>query len=185
MHQPLPERAGAKPAGFVMLDRILSLWSRIETAIIGVLVLCALFTFMGGAAIRVLAPQHAVDWAEEVALYFIIWGTALSGSVLAAESRHINTEIIVNALPPRVRHAVKWAVLALSLAFCATVAAYGWEGYAFSAMLDDRSGSSLRTPQSWALFLALPVGMGLMALRIFLLALRGRGITATIEGGPN
>ncbi|MEZ5750464.1 MAG: TRAP transporter small permease [Paracoccaceae bacterium] len=168
-----------------MLDRILKLWSRIETAIIGLLVICALFTFLGGAALRVLTPQHAVDWAEEVALYFIIWGTALSGSVLAAESHHINTEIIVNALPPRLRRAIGLAVTALCLVFCALVAKYGWEGYLFSAMLDDRSASSLRTPQSWALFLALPVGMGLMVIRIALLAWQGKGITTAAEGGKS
>ena len=160
-----------------MLDRILSVWSRVETVIIGILVLAALLTFLGGAAVRVLAPHMAVDWADEVALYFIIWGTLLAGSVLAAEGRHINTEIIVALLPPRARRAVGVAVGALTLAFCATVAWYGWEAYQFSAMLDDRSGSSLRTPQAWALFLALPVGMGLLCLRIVLLALQGRGIT--------
>jgi len=82
-----------------MIDRILTIWSRIETALIGLLVLCALATFLGGAAVRVLAPQHAVDWAEEIALYFIIWATALAGSTLAAEGRHINTEIALSGAP--------------------------------------------------------------------------------------
>lgn len=160
-----------------MLDRILNIWSRIETAIIALLVLAALITFLGGAAVRVTAPRMAVDWADEVALYFIIWGTLLAGSVLAAEGRHINTEIIVVLLPRRARRVVAIAVGGLTLAFCAVVTWYGWEAYRFSAMLDDRSGSSLRTPQSWALFLALPVGMGLLCLRIVLLAIQGRGIT--------
>lgn len=161
-----------------MLDRILTIWSRIETALIGMLVLCALGTFMGGAALRVLAPRHAVDWADEVALYFIVWATAIAGSTLAAEGRHINTEILVGALPRRWRTGALVFTGALTLAFCLAMAWYGWQGFAFSRMLDDRSGSSLRAPQAWLLFLALPVGMGLMALRIVLLALRGRGITA-------
>lgn len=164
-----------------MLDRFLTLWSRIETALIGLLVICALLTFLGGAAIRVLAPQHAVDWAEEVALYFIIWATALAGSVLAGEGRHINTEIVVATLAERPRKVAAQAVGLLTLGFCAAIAWYGWEGYQFSAMLDDRSASSLRIPQSWTLFLALPVGMGLMVLRILLLAIQGRGITRAAD----
>jgi len=169
-----------------MLDRILTIWSRIETALIGLLVLCALLTFLGGAAIRVLAPQHAVDWAEEVALYFIIWATALAGSVLAGEGRHINTEIVVSGLADRPRRAIGLVVGLVTLGFCAAITWFGWEGYAFSAMLDDRSASSLRMPQSWTLFLALPVGMGLLVIRIVLLAIQGRGIThAADQPGGN
>lgn len=162
-----------------MIDRILAVWSRIETVVIGLLVLAALFTFLGGAALRVFAPHRAIDWADEVALYFIIWGTMIAGSVLAAEGRHISTEIVVALFPRRLRRAVGLAMWALTLGFCLVVAWYGWEAFQFSRMLDDRSGSSLRTPQAWALFLALPVGMALLALKIMLLALRGRGITAT------
>lgn len=164
-----------------MLDRILTIWSRIETALIGVLVLCALGTFMGGALVRVAAPRHAVDWADEVALYFIVWATVIAGSTLAAEGRHINTEILVGTLPDRWRRAALLFTGALTLAFCIAMAWYGWQGFAFSRMLDDRSASSLRTPQAWFLFLALPVGMGLMAVRIVLLALNRRGITEATE----
>ena len=168
-----------------MIDRILTIWSRIETALIGLLVLCALATFMGGAAVRVLAPQHAVDWAEEIALYFIIWATALAGSTLAAEGRHINTEIALSGLRPPARRAVTLATGVLTLAFCAAVAWYGWEAFRFSLMLDDRSASSLRVRQAWALFLALPLGMGLLVVRILLLALTGRAITGNETQGGN
>lgn len=164
-----------------MLDRILTIWSRIETVLIGILVLCALGTFMGGAAIRVIAPRHAVDWADEVALYFIVWATVIAGSTLAAEGRHINTEILIGTLPARWRRAAVLFTGALTLGFCLVMVWYGWQGFAFSRMLDDRSASSLRTPQALFLFLALPVGMGLMAVRIVLLALAGRGITANTE----
>lgn len=164
-----------------MIDTLLKAWSRLETVLIGLLVLCALFTFMGGAAVRVLAPQHAVDWADEVALYFIVWASIIAGSVLAAEGRHINTEIVTGALPARWQKAAAIFTFVLTLAFCATMAWYGWEAFEFSKMLDDRSGSSLRTPQAWFLFLALPVGMALMVAKMLLLASKGRGITTEPE----
>lgn len=165
-----------------MHERILAIWSRVETALIGVLVLCALGTFLGGAVLRHVSPRQSIDWADEVALYFIVWATALAGSVLAAEGRHINTEILLGGLSSRARRALGLAVGALTLGFCATMAVYGWQAYEFSAMLDDRSGSSLRTPQSWALFLALPVGMALIVAKMLMLALAGRGITASGKG---
>lgn len=165
-----------------MLDRILAIWSRVETALIGILVLCSLATFMGGAVLRVFAPHRSIDWADEVALYFIVWATALAGSVLAAEGRHINTEILLGGLSVRRQRALGLAIGLLTLGFCLTVAWFGWQGFRFSLMLDDRSGSSLRTPQAWALFLALPVGMGLMVAKMLVLALAGRGITASGKG---
>jgi len=73
----------------------------------------------------------------------------------------------------------------LTLAFCAAVAWYGWEAFRFSLMLDDRSASSLRVRQAWALFLALPLGMGLLVVRILLLALTGRAITGNETQGGN
>jgi TRAP-type C4-dicarboxylate transport system permease small subunit len=161
-----------------MIDRILTFWSRIETALIGVLVLISLAVFLGGAAARALAPQHAVDWAEEVSTYFIIWATVISGSVLAAEGRHINTEIVTGALPPGPRCAIAVAMMLLTIGFCLAMTFYGWQAFRFTLMLDERSGSSLRTPQSWAVFLALPVGMALIVLRLCLLALIGRGATS-------
>ncbi|GGL61575.1 TRAP transporter small permease [Wenxinia marina] len=164
-----------------MIDRILTVWSRIETVLIGILVLCSLATFLGGAAVRTLAPQYAVDWAEEVSLYFIIWATVLSGSVLAAEGRHINTEIVTDLMPPRAKRAVGIGMTLLTLAFCIAMAIFGWQAFDFALMLDERSGSSLRTPQAWTVFLALPVGMALIVVRILLLAATGRGITPVAE----
>ena len=176
-------RDGGRPARppAAVTERILAVWSRIETVLIGILVLLSLATFLGGAALRTLAPSYAVDWAEEVSLYFVIWATVLSGSVLAAEGRHINTEIVTGLLPPGARRAVGIATAALTLGFCVAMAVFGWQAFEFALLLDERSGSSLRTPQAWTVFLALPVGMGLIVLRIALLAASGRGITPVAE----
>lgn len=157
-----------------MIDTILKIWGRIETALIGIAILSALAVFLGGAAIRVLFPTDSIDWAEEVALYFIIWATALSGSSLVAEGRHIHTEVFVGMLRPKLRHALGWAMTALSTAFCITIMIYGWQAYEFAGMLDERSASSLRTPQDWTVFLSLPVGMALIVGRVGLMIAAGR-----------
>ena len=139
-----------------MIDRILTIWSRIETALIGLLVLCALATFMGGAAVRVLAPQHAVDWAEEVALYFIIWATALAGSTLAAEGRHINTEIALSGLRPPARRAMamRWttALVEHPVAMATTAALRKADGVSTrSGVKSSQIISTIRRPQSDAI----------------------------------
>ena len=129
-----------------MISRILTLWTRIEAALIGLLILGALAVFLGGAVVRAVAPAHAVDWAEEVALYGIVWATVIAGSSLVAESRHIRTEVFLAALRPRARAMVGWAMTALSVGFCGAMMVYGWQAYEFALLLDERSASTLRVP---------------------------------------
>jgi len=156
-----------------MITTILNIWTRIEAALIGILILGALAVFLGGAAVRAFAPAHAVDWAEEVALYGIVWATVIAGSSLVAESRHIRTEVFLTALQPRTRDAIGWAMAALSIVFCAAMMIYGWQAYEFALMLDERSASTLRVQQGYAIFLALPVGMALILARSGLMILNG------------
>lgn len=157
-----------------MINRILVLWTRLEAVLIGLLLLAALVVFLGGAVLRTLAPLHSVDWAEEVALYGIIWATALAGSSLVAEGRHINTEVFLSMLPPALRIAIGWAMTVLSVGFCVAMMVYGWQAFEFALLLDERSASSLRVEQGWAVFLALPVGMALIIGRVGLMLAAGQ-----------
>lgn len=172
-----------------MIHRILTLWTRIEAILIGSLVLAALAVFLGGAALRAFAPLHAVDWAEEVALYGIVWATVLAGSSLVAEGRHIYTEVFLSALGPRARRALGWVMTLVATGFCAAMMVYGWQAYGFALMLDERSASTLRVPQGYAVFLALPVGMALILGRVGLMLLAGQrpfgGDTHLPRHGPN
>lgn len=162
-----------------MIDKILKAWSRVETVLIGLLLLAALVVFLGGAAVRAFAPAYAVDWAGEIAVYCIIWATVISGSVLIYEKRHISTEVVVGLMPKRVQEILGLAMLILTLVFCAVIGWYGYEAVQFALMLDERSASTLRTPRAWAVFLALPVGMALIVLRLSLMLLNG---TRSIAG---
>ena len=56
----------------------------------------------------------------------------------------------------------------LTLAFCSLMFWLGIEGVLFAHMLDERSASSLQAPQAWVLYLALPAGMLLIAVRVVL-----------------
>lgn len=157
-----------------MISKILTLWTRIESVLIGLLILGALAAFLGGAALRAFAPAHAVDWAEEVALYGIVWATVIAGSSLLTEGRHIRTEIFLTAMTPAARAVVGWMMAALSIGFCIVMLIHGWKAFGFALMLDERSASTLRVQQGYAIFLALPVGMALMLGRAALMILNGR-----------
>jgi TRAP-type C4-dicarboxylate transport system permease small subunit len=156
-----------------MIDRFMHAWNRVETVLVGFLLAIALAVFLGGSALRHASPDNAIDWAEEVSIYCIVWATVLSGSALMHERRHITTDALVSLLPAATRNAIALFVMLLTLAFCTAMAWYGWQATLFAVMLDERSASTLRTPMAYALFLALPVGMALTVLRLAVMLATG------------
>jgi TRAP-type C4-dicarboxylate transport system permease small subunit len=144
-------------------------WQRIETFVIGVLVVLALGVFLFGSFARTFAPALAVDWSEEVTIYLIVWATLLSGGTLTADRGHVSAQIFVHHLSARARRRLQIGIDVLMLAFCCLMAWLGIEGVLFAQMLDERSASTLQAPQAWVLYLALPVSMALIAVRVVVL----------------
>jgi TRAP-type C4-dicarboxylate transport system permease small subunit len=141
-------------------------WRGFETWVIGTLVVLALGIFLYGSLARSFAPSFAVDWSEEVTIYLIVWATLLSGGTLTADRAHVSAEMLVHLLAPRARARLQTGIDILMLAFCSLMLWLGVEGVLFAHMLDERSASTLQAPQAWVLYLALPVGMLLIAVRI-------------------
>jgi TRAP-type C4-dicarboxylate transport system permease small subunit len=158
----------------VTRKRIWQHWERLETFAIGGLVVLALGVFLYGSLARSFAPALAVDWSEEVTIYLIVWATLLSGGTLTSERRHVSAEMFVHLLSPRSRRRLRIGIDFLMLAFCSLMLWLGIEGVLFARMLDERSASTLQAPQAWVLYLALPVGMFLIAMRIAMLLLLDR-----------
>jgi TRAP-type C4-dicarboxylate transport system permease small subunit len=149
-------------------------WRRFEILVIGTLVVLAFGIFLYGPLARSFAPSLAIDWSEEVTIYLIVWATLLSGGTLASDRAHVSAEMLVHVLSPRGRRRLQIGIDVLMLAFCSLMFWLGVQGVLFAAMLDERSASTLQAPQAWVLYLALPVGMLLMAVRVAMLLLFDR-----------
>lgn len=149
-------------------------WRRFETGVIGLIVVLALGIFLYGSLARSIAPALAVDWSEEVTIYLIVWASLLSGGTLTADREHVSAEILVHVLSARARRRLRIGIDVLMLAFCSLMLWLGVEGVLFAHLLDERSASTLQAPQAWVLYLALPVGMLLIAGRIALALLLER-----------
>jgi len=154
--------------------RLLLYWRRIETLAIGVLVVLALGVFLFGSLARTFAPALAVDWSEEVTIYLIVWATLLSGGTLTSDRGHVSAQIFADRLSSRARRRLQIGIEVLMLAFCCLMVWLGVEGVLFAQMLDERSASTLQAPQAWVLYLALPVSMLLIAVRVVMLLLFDR-----------
>lgn len=164
-----------------MLEIVVKAWNRIETVIIGLLLLGALGVFMYGSFTRYAFPSIAPGWAEEVAIYCIIWASLISGSILAYERRHLAAEVFIQHLPKRLYDIWEKVIFFVMFFFCGTMAYLGYEGVLFVNLLDERSASGLRVPQAFAIYLALPVGMALMILRMVVMIITRRWAVSTSE----
>lgn len=149
-------------------DKVRRYWRRIETAIIGALVVLALCVFLYGSLTRSFAPALAVDWTEEATIYLIVWATLLSGGAITAERAHVSADMLGRVLSPRTRQRLQVCIDVAVLGFCCLMFWLGVEGVVFAHLLDERSASTLQAPQAWVLYLALPVGMLLIAGRLAL-----------------
>lgn len=149
-------------------------WRRIETIVIGTIVVFALGIFLFGSLARSFAPSLAIDWSEEVTVYLIIWATLLSGGTLTSDRAHVSAQMLVHLLSPRGRRRLQVGVDLLMLAFCSLMLWLGVEGVLFAHVLDERSASTLQAPQAWVLYLALPAGMLLIVVRVVMLLFVGR-----------
>lgn len=66
-------------------------------------------------------------WTEEVARYALVWMTFLGGAELfRARGGHISVEVVMDALPPLVRHPIALAIDLLVLALLIAMGVGGW-----------------------------------------------------------
>jgi TRAP-type C4-dicarboxylate transport system permease small subunit len=150
------------PAG----DELRRYWDRAEAAIIGALVVLALGIFLYGSVARSFAPSLAIDWSEEVAIYLIVWATLLSGGALTADRAHVTANMLGHLLSPQGQRRLRVVIDVVVLAFCGLMFWLGVEAVMFADMLDERSASTLQAPQAWVLYLALPLSMLLIVVRL-------------------
>jgi TRAP-type C4-dicarboxylate transport system permease small subunit len=149
-------------------ENVRQYWRRFEAAVIGTLVVLALAMFLYGSLARSFAPSLAVDWSEEVTIYLIVWATLLSGGAITADRAHVSANMLGLLLSPLAQRRLQVSIDVVLLGFCGVMFWLGIEGVLFAHMLDERSASTLQAPQAWVLYLALPLGMLLIAVRLAL-----------------
>ena len=71
-------------------------------------------------------------------------------------------------LSPHAQWRLRVGIDVVMLAFCGLMFWLGIEAVLFAHMLDERSASTLQAPQAWVLYLALPLGMLLIVVRLVL-----------------
>lgn len=140
------------------------LWNRVESLVTGLLAAGALVIFLYGMLARVAFPQLAPDWVLELTIFMLTWAMLLSGSILAAQGRHVRVELIVVRFPPKVQLVLEAAGVLISAAFCIILVISGIQVVQFAILLDERTLNSLRIPMVYY-YASAPVAFTLITVR--------------------
>lgn len=131
-----------------------------------------------GLALRGAAAttyDFIVRGGGEVSRYALIWSAALGASVATRERRHIATDAVANLLERRgAARAALWANIIVAVLTTIVVAYLAFAGWVLwqSLPIQTRESAALRIPIRWVA-IALPIGLGVMTLRLLGSAISG------------
>lgn len=137
-------------------------------------------------------------WAEELCRYMLIWLAFLAGASAFARGELAALGVLGDALPRVPALLLACLGVVLSMGLCGTLVYYGWRyadlagGSAIPAVrfiLEDLFGANAPpSPGVFWVYLALPVGMGLIFLRLvadLAICLRALGRGETLDQALN
>lgn len=145
-----------------MSRKILSLLNRAEE----ILSSSCLVVMTGLIAFQVItryAFQYSFDWSEELARYLFIWSIYVGCSFATKEDRHLEVTILRTIAGGKFAKPVTLISQALTVVFCLACGWWGFEMVLFLASTGQNT-PALEIKIYWV-FLSVPVGLGLMALR--------------------
>ena len=163
---------------------MLSLLKKVESAVLGAIMIMASFGYAFVVFVRILLPKlaPALAWVEEASLFLVIVMVFLGLALGLEQGRHIAMSSLLQRLGEASRRKIKIILDILGLAFSAYLVKIGFDITKFvfqSGQISPTLGMSM----AW-LYLAMPVGFGLLALR-YLLELLSMTNRHTVELEPS
>ena len=139
-----------------------------EGAVLGAIMLAMSFAYTFNVAVREVAPSFApkLAWIEELCLFGLVWMIFLSLALALEGGRHIGMRMVLTRMPPTSQRAAKLVINLAGLVFAAYLAKIGYDITVFVANSGQRS-PTLDISMLW-LYIVMPVGFGLLALRYLL-----------------
>ena len=108
--------------------------------------------------------HNSLSWSEELARYMYVWVTWVGVSYSVRNGSHLRITMLRDRLPLKGRQGLEILVTIVWIAFGLFVMYMGIEAVTMIATYGQRS-SALRIPMQFC-YLSIPVGMGLMILRL-------------------
>ncbi len=135
-------------------------------------------------ALTMVGINISAPWTEELARYSLIWMVFLGAGVGVRHAQMIALEFGVRALPDRLGIAMRYAAIALAIAFFALLI---WVGLKFVDLGRSETSPVLGITKDWV-YWAMPFGAALMIVNSLALVadtvLQGRDIRFSADLAP-
>src|ERR1700716_1267181 len=109
-----------------------------------------------------------ISWAQELCIYMFIWMAKFGAAYGVRTGIHVGVDLLVNKVPPRSRKQVILFSLLCGAFFTGMIASFG--GSFVSQMWQTGQQSNDLEAPMWIIYLAIPVGSGLMCFRFLQVA---------------
>ena len=106
--------------------------------------------------------QMSLDWSEELARYAFLWCMFISAGMAVKHRRHIKVEFILEMLPKKIRFGLEIISDLIWMAFCLLLVK---DGIGLLEFVKTQVSPSMEVPFKY-IYTSLPVGAGLMFLRL-------------------
>lgn len=160
---PPPDKAGSD--GHI-IGRLARVAARLEDALL-VLLLGGLLALAGTQILLRNLFDAGLAWGDPLLRVMVLWLGLLGAMAATRDGNHITIDILSRWLPRRARVGARRATDGFGAAVCAVLA---YHGARFVLMEHGAGGTAFAGVPAWACELVIPVGFGIMALRLLLSA---------------
>lgn len=129
----------------------------------------AVFAFSAMSIITIVAVffryvfNNPIIWSEEAARYLMVWGICFGISIATRQAAHLGIDVFVSFAPPKIQKIL--LIISNTLLIISYVVLVILSGlFIGMAMKTGNVSPILRIP-FWIIYLALPIGFGLSAIR--------------------
>jgi C4-dicarboxylate transporter DctQ subunit len=109
-------------------------------------------------------------WAQELCIYMFVWMAKFGAAYGVRTGIHVGVDVLVNQLPPKGRFSSILVGLLAGAFFTGIVAAFGVT-FVWNLAHTDQTSPDMEIPM-WIVYLAIPLGSGLMCFRFLQVAWR-------------
>jgi C4-dicarboxylate transporter DctQ subunit len=109
-----------------------------------------------------------LSWAQELCIYMFVWMAKFGAAYGVRTGVHVGVDVVINHMPEHIRAKFIYFSLFAGALFTGVVATFG-ASFVWQLMHTDQTSPDMEVPM-WLVYLAIPLGSGLMCLRFLQVA---------------
>jgi len=145
------------------LEKIVRALSKLTGLLGALFLLAAAVVTTEGVLVRKLL-NWSTTWQIELSVFLLMYACFVGAAYAQMGEHHLNIDLLIIYLPPRVREYLLIVTGILSCVICGVIAWYAWPMW-WDAVVHNEHSESLWGPPMWAPYLFLPLGMTLLLLQ--------------------